>query len=61
MIEAHIPAQLMEELGRKWPDKCPEANWADREIWAYVGARKLVEALQASFNKQQKDAAKKIL
>lgn len=61
MIEAHIPAPLMEELDRKWPEKCPEANWTDREIWMYVGARQFVEGLQASFNKQQKDAAKKIL
>lgn len=61
MIEAHIPAPLMEELEKKWPEKCPEADWTDREIWMYVGARQFVSGLKASFNKQQTDAAKKIL
>ena len=61
MIEAHIPAPLMEELEKKWPEKCPEADWTDRDIWMYVGARQFVSGLKVSFDKQQKKAAEKIL
>lgn len=61
MIEAHIPAQLMDELENKWPEQCPDPKDTDRDIWMYVGARQLVRALKTAFNKQQTDAAKKIL
>ena len=61
MIEAHIPSQLMEELEKKWPDRCPDPNWDDRTIWMCVGARALVDTIKTSYNAQQKKAAEKIL
>jgi hypothetical protein len=61
MIEAHIPAPLMEELEKKWPEKCPHLDWSDREIWLYVGLRQLVSIFRASFDTQQKKASEKIL
>jgi hypothetical protein len=43
---------LLEELDRRFPDKCPEISFTDREIWFYAGQRSVVRLLKEKFREQ---------
>lgn len=43
---------LLEELDRRFPDKCPEMSFTDREIWFYAGQRSVVRLLKEKFREQ---------
>ena len=43
---------LLEELDRRFPDKCAEMSFTDREIWFYAGQRSVVRLLKEKFREQ---------
>lgn len=49
---AAIPKQLLEDLNQRFPPRCPEMDWTDRQIWFYAGQRAVVEFLNAAFQRQ---------
>jgi len=38
-------ADLVQELDRLFPERCPSAQDSEREIWVYTGKRELVRNL----------------
>jgi hypothetical protein len=36
---------LLKELDKMFPSRCPHLNESDREIWFYAGRRQLIESL----------------
>jgi hypothetical protein len=47
-----IPADLLAELDRMFPERCPDLKQTDREIWRDVGAREVIRMLHAKFDEQ---------
>ena len=43
---------LLDELDQRFPDKCPEMSFTDREIWFYAGQRSVVRLLKEKFREQ---------
>jgi hypothetical protein len=46
--EDHVPiysVDLIAQLDKTYPAKCPDPSQTEREIWIYVGKRQLVESL----------------
>lgn len=54
-----ISEALLEALNKSYPDKCPNPNQTDREIWMAVGARRVVEFLQGKHKQQTEKVAQK--
>lgn len=51
-----VDEALVKKLEELFPEKCPDINASDREIWIYVGSRSVVRMLQAVYlEQQQKD------
>lgn len=47
-----ISKELIDYLDATVPEKCPDLNASEREVWAYVGKRQLVRGLIAQFQAQ---------
>jgi hypothetical protein len=47
-----VPAELLEELERRFLDASPELNTPDRAVWANVGRREVVQFLRQQFEEQ---------
>lgn len=47
-----IPADLLDELDRLFPERSAELNWSDREVWLKAGERGVVRLLRARFDEQ---------
>lgn len=45
-----LSQDLLNELDRLAPDRCPNPKDSEREIWMKAGERRLVEVLWAKFN-----------
>ena len=41
--------QMLEYLEKAFPERCPTANMADREIWVYAGKVQLIKIMRAKF------------
>lgn len=50
-----IPKDLLDVLDAKFPEKCPEVNWSDREIWIKVGQRSVVRHLLKIYEQQNEN------
>ena len=50
-----IPENLLNFLNRRFPEKCPDLDDSDREIWARTGERRVIRFLKRQFDLQQKD------
>ena len=48
-----ISKELLDYLEATVPEKCPSITMSEREIWMYVGTRKLVRGLIEQFRNQQ--------
>lgn len=48
-----VSLDLIEELERCFPDRCPTLDASDREIWAAVGKAQVVRFLRDMFNRRQ--------
>lgn len=48
----HIPKDLIEDLDRRFPPRCPSPDDHKRLIWMYAGKRELIEVLKESHRRQ---------
>lgn len=48
----HVEMQLVEYLARLFPNKCPAITDTEREIFASVGAQRVIAKLQQIANSQ---------
>jgi hypothetical protein len=49
-----LSSDLIEELQKAYPQRCPKITDTEREIWMYAGAAALVQKL-VTFLEQDKD------
>ena len=50
-----ISPELIKALDALYPERCPEPQWSDREIWMRVGERRVVRTLQRIFDEQNRN------
>lgn len=50
-----VPQELLEALDRRFPERCPEPEWSDREIWIRAGERRVVRFLKRVFEQQNEN------
>lgn len=50
-----VDEALVKKLEELFPEKCPDINASDREIWVYVGSRSVVRMLRAVYLEQQQE------
>lgn len=50
-----ISPELIKALDALYPERCPDPQWPDREIWMRVGERRVVRALQRIFDEQNRN------
>jgi hypothetical protein len=48
-----VSKALLDVLHQMVPERCPDSNESDRDIWIYSGQRQIVRFLQAKFDEQQ--------
>jgi hypothetical protein len=48
----YVDLKLVEYLGRIFPNKLPAIDVSERELWASVGAQRVIAKLQAVANSQ---------
>jgi hypothetical protein len=46
-----VPLPLLEELEKRYPDRCPRPDASDREIWMAVGRAQVVLFLREMSNR----------
>lgn len=47
-----IPEDLVKALDLAFPERCPEPEWSDRDIWMRVGERRVIRFLLRKFKEQ---------
>jgi len=47
-----VTRELVIALDAMIPEKCPDLNWTDREIWHYRGMRAVVHLLNHHLNRR---------
>lgn len=57
-LSTRVPEDLLNELDRRFPDKCPDIRDSEREIWIKKGERRLVEFLKVVFEEQNENILK---
>jgi hypothetical protein len=50
-----IPTELLEALNQRYPERSPELQWSDREIWIAVGERRVIRFLIEQSKRQQEN------
>lgn len=50
-----VPKDLLEALEDRFPERCPDPSWSDREIWMRVGARQVIRFLRLEFESQNEN------
>lgn len=50
-----VPQDLLEALEKRFPDRCPDPQWTDREIWMRVGEQRVIRFLRSVFNQQNEN------
>ena len=50
-----IPQDLLDDLNRRYPERCPEADWSDRDIWLKAGERRVIRFLNEQFKRQNEN------
>ncbi len=48
-----IPKELLDALDQRFPERCPEPEWSEREIWMRVGERRVLRLLRRVYEQQQ--------
>jgi len=48
-----ISEALIKALNERWPERCPELEWDETQIWHYVGQRSVVRYLNEVFKEQR--------
>lgn len=50
-----IPEDLLKALDERFPERCPEPSWSEREIWMRVGERNVIRFLKRVFSEQNEN------
>lgn len=50
-----LSRELLDDLDALFPERCPETNAADRDIWFYAGKRALVRDLLLALRHQESE------
>jgi hypothetical protein len=50
-----IPQDLLDDLNRRYPERCPEVDWSDRDIWLKAGERRVIRFLNEQFKRQNEN------
>lgn len=50
-----IPLELLEALDERFPERCPDLNWSEREVWARAGERRVIRLLKRAYEKQNEN------
>ena len=50
-----IPKDLLDALELRFPERCPEPEWSEREIWMRVGERRVIRLLRRVYEQQQEN------
>lgn len=50
-----IPKDLLDALEQRFPERCPEPEWSEREIWMRVGERRVIRLLRRAYEQQQEN------
>lgn len=53
-----LDPSLIQALNERVPERCPDPNWSEREIWMYVGKRELVNFLISELKMQEDNLIK---
>lgn len=53
-----VPKELLDKLEAMNPDKVPEIEWSDRQIWIEVGKCSVVRFLRHQYEKQNENILK---
>lgn len=59
MKEQYFPQvseALIKALNEKWPERCPEMDWDQKQTWHYVGQRSVVRYLNEVYKDQRDDS-----
>jgi hypothetical protein len=48
-----LDQSLIKQLDELFPERCPDEDWTDRQIWIYVGQRNVVRMLRSVYLEQQ--------
>lgn len=47
-----VPKNLLDDLQKRFPERCPDLKDSDREVWFKVGARSVIAFLAEQFRRQ---------
>lgn len=50
-----IPQDLLDALDARYPERCPDPEWTERQIWMRVGERRVIKFLKAQFDLQNEN------
>lgn len=50
-----VPKDLLDALDARFPERCPEPEWSDREIWIRAGERRVVRFLKRICEQQNEN------
>lgn len=50
-----IPKDLLDALDSKFPERCPEVSWSDREVWVRTGERLVIRYLKRVYEEQNRN------
>ena len=50
-----LSPELLDDLDTLCPERCPETDAADRDIWFYAGKRALVRDLRQALRRQESE------
>lgn len=53
LSDVPIPEELVEYLEANYPERCPDLNDTDRDIFFYAGSRHLVKRLRKALDSQR--------
>lgn len=53
-----IPKDLLDALDKRFPERCPDPSWSDREVWVRVGERQVVRFLKRMFDQQNENVVR---
>jgi hypothetical protein len=54
-----LSPELVEALNKRFPERCPDPKWSDREVWMAVGRRDVVRFLIEEARRQQSQSLKR--
>ena len=48
-----LDPNLVQTLDERFPERCPDPEWSDREVWMYTGRRQVVSFLIDQLREQE--------